>query len=53
MRRPPQYGGRGISSAGKRASAAATAASSSARSGSTRDCGEAHAPMREERGRLA
>ena len=35
MRKPPQWGGRGISSAGKRASTSATAASSSPRSAST------------------
>ena len=52
-RRPPQCGGRGMSSPGKRASAAATSASSSARSASTCDCGDAHAPMRDARGRLA
>src|SRR4051794_14817383 len=53
-RQPPQNAGRGIwSTAAKVDSNWATLASSAARSGNGWDCGEAHAPICEPRGRVA
>src|SRR6476469_6318128 len=52
MRQPPQCGGTGTSSASaKRRWTFASAFSSTVRSRTTADCGEAHAPSCEPRGR--
>ena len=53
MRKPDQYGGRGMSPMGYLAVTPATAFSSAKRLSSGRDCCDAQAPMRLPRGREA